>query len=42
MAARIPLTARTVLVGRGSLDSAYRVINKIMSNDGITKKVSRT
>ena len=41
--ARVPstaLTARTVLVGRESVDSAYRIINKIMTKTGLSKHVS--
>ncbi|KAL5494005.1 hypothetical protein EMCRGX_G015273 [Ephydatia muelleri] len=41
---RVPstaLTARTILVGRESVDSAYRAINKIMSNTGLSKHLSR-
>ena len=39
MSGRIPVTGRTVIVGRGSLDFAYRTLNTIMNNMGITKKV---
>ena len=36
---QVPLTARTVVVGRRSLDSAYRALNQIMTSEGITDKV---
>lgn len=39
MAASVVLTGRTVLVGRRSLEDAVRVLNNIMRNDGLVKKV---
>ena len=36
---RLPLTARTVVVGSRSLDSAYRSLNHILIDEGITETV---
>ena len=36
---RIALTARTVIVGSRSVDSAYRSLNAVVMNEGIALKV---
>ena len=40
MTSRIGLTARTVLVGGGSVDGAYAKLARIMKKTGIDKQVS--
>lgn len=39
MASRIGLTARTVLVGGGTVDSAYLKLSRIMKKTGIDAQV---
>ena len=42
MAARFPYVARTVFVQRGgSVDNAYKKLNRIMSSEGLVQKISR-
>ena len=38
--ARFLATKRSVFVGKGSTDSAYRVLTNIMRNTGLIRKVS--
>jgi len=39
MATRFFATQRSVYVGKGSTDAAFKVLTKIMRNTGLTRKV---
>ena len=39
-ASKVPLTARTVVVGLGTIEEANKILMKIMSGSGLVKKVS--